>query len=188
MPGVSWDWRSADNMVYPKRGWRMELELKAASMALLSDVDFLRSYLRLKGIESLLGGRLIGRSELGTSLVSDFSELPVSQRFFAGGDNSVRGYGYRSLGPLDVNGDVLGGRHLLTASIEYERPVSGAWSVAVFADTGDAFDDAQINLHHAVGIGVRWRSPLGPIRLDLAHPLDKGEDAIRFHFSLGPDL
>jgi translocation and assembly module TamA len=188
MPGVSWDMRSAGKSVAPKRGWRLELELKAASEALLSDVDFLRGYVRMKGIESLLGGRLIGRGELGFSLVGDFDELPVSQRFYAGGDNSVRGYGYRSLGPLDVNGDVLGGSNLLTASIEYERPVSGPWSVAVFADTGNAFDDTEIDLHHAVGIGVRWRSPVGPIRLDLAHPLDKDEDAIRIHFSLGPDL
>ncbi len=188
IPGVSWDWRNAGDAIYPTRGWRLELELKGASTALLSDVDFLRAYLRAKGIESLFGGRLIGRGELGHTLISDFRELPISQRFYAGGDNSVRGYGFRSLGPVDASGTVQGGSSLLTASIEYEQPVSGPWSVALFADTGDAFDDADLELHHAVGIGVRWRSPIGPVRLDFAHPLDPGEDTFRIHFSLGPDL
>lgn len=188
MPGASWDWRSGDNLLYPLRGWRLGVEVKAASTFLLSDVDFFRSYLRMKRIEPFLGGRLIGRGELGYSLVGEFSDLPASQRFFAGGDNSVRGYGYHGLGPRDVNGDVVGGRHLLTASLEYDRPITAAWDVAVFADTGDAFDGTSVELHQAIGVGVRWRSPVGPIRLDLAHPLEKDQGVIRLHFSLGPDL
>ncbi|WP_172597664.1 autotransporter assembly complex protein TamA [Sulfuriflexus mobilis] len=188
MPGVSWDWSSGDDLIYPKRGWRLGLEVKGGSKALLSDVDFLRGYLRMKRIIPFFDGRLIGRGELGYSLIDDFNELPPSQRFFAGGDNSVRGYGYRELAPRDANDNVVGGRHLLTASIEYDQPIAEKWSLAVFADTGDAFDNTGIQLHHAIGVGVRWRSPVGPIRLDLAHPLDEDQGTIRLHFSLGPDL
>jgi translocation and assembly module TamA len=188
MPGVSWDRRSGDDPVSPRRGWRLSLELRGASKALLSDLDFFRVHGSAKGILPLGKGRVLGRTELGYSLVGGFSDLPPSQRFFAGGDNSVRGYGYHQLGPEDASGKVVGGRHVVTASIEYEHPVVDKWSAALFVDTGDAFNGSRIRLHNAVGVGARWRSPVGPIRVDLAHPLDKGEDVIRIHFSLGPDL
>lgn len=188
MPGIAWDWRRGDHIIYPQQGLRIGLEVRGASRALLSDVDFLRTHLRTKIVEPLWGGRLLGRAELGYSVVGRFSDLPVSQRFFAGGDNSVRGYDYRELGPQDAAGQLIGGRHILTGSIEYEQPLKGKWSAAVFADTGDAFDGSRIRLHHAVGAGVRWRSPIGPVRLDLAHPLDEGKNAFRLHISLGPDL
>ena len=188
IPGISWDRRSADDPVSPQRGWRLAMELRGASKALLSDADFVRGHVSAKGILPFGSGRLLGRSELGYSLVGGFSDLPPSQRFFAGGDNSVRGYGYHELGPTDASGLVVGGRNIVTASIEYEHPIVDKWSAALFADTGNAFNGMDLNLHHAVGVGVRWRSPVGPVRLDLAHPLDKGADPFRIHFSLGPDL
>ena len=188
MPGIAWDWRGGDKLIHPKRGWRVALELKGASRSMLSDVDFFSSYLSIKRIAPFLGGRVIGRAEVGYSRVGDFNDLPPSQRFFAGGDNSVRGYGYRDLGPRDEEGNVVGGLKLFTGSLEYDYPLADKWSVAWFADAGDAFDGSQIRLHHAIGMGLRWHSPVGAIRVDLAHPLDSDEKAFRFHISLGPDL
>lgn len=188
MPGTAWDWSHGDDLIYPRRAWRFGAELRGAAQALASDVDFLRLHLNAKRIMLVGDSRLIVRGEFGYSLVAQFDELPLSQRFFAGGDNSVRGYGYRELGPRDTSGQVIGGQRLLVGSVELEHPVRNGWSVAVFADTGDAFNGGDMQLHHAVGVGVRWRSPVGPVRLDLAHPLDDDVGAIRLHFSLGPDL
>jgi translocation and assembly module TamA len=102
----------------------------------------------------------------------------------------VRGYDYKSLGPRDSTGAVVGGKHLVTGSLEIEQQVSGPWSAAVFVDTGNAFDDyADINVATGVGAGIRWFSPLGPIRLDVAVPLaNDAPDNFRIHVTLGPDL
>lgn len=188
MPGVIWDWGRGDDPIYPRDAWRLTLDLRGTSEALASDVDFLRAHLRVKRILSFGDTRLIARGELGSSLVSQFDELPASQRFFAGGDTSVRGYGYQTLGPRDATGQVVGGDRLLVASIEFDRPVRDRWSLAVFADTGNAFTGSDFTLHRSIGVGVRWHSPVGPVRVDLAHPLDDDASAIRLHLSVGPDL
>ena len=123
------------------------------------------------------------------TLGGDFFDLPASLRFFAGGDNSVRGYAYKSLSPKDENGDAVGGRHLIAASLEYEHPVVGEdWWGAVFADAGNAFDTDQFQLKYAYGVGVRWYSPVGRLRVDLAFPSDTAEDSWRLHFGFGVDL
>ena len=117
-----------------------------------------------------------------------FEELPASVRFFAGGDNSIRGYAYQSLGPKDDQGDVVGGRNLLVGSVELERRLLDKWGVALFADSGNAFDRAHVDPRTGIGIGIRWRSPVGPVRLDIAHPLNDSKDTFRIHFSMGPEL
>jgi translocation and assembly module TamA len=188
MPGVIWDWGRGDDPIYPRDAWRVSFDLRGTSEALTSDVDFVRAHLRVKRILSFGETRLIARGEIGSSLVSQFDELPASQRFFAGGDTSVRGYGYQTLGPRDATGQVVGGDRLLVGSIEFDRPVRDRWSLAVFADSGNAFNGSDLALYHSVGVGVRWHSPVGPVRVDLAHPLDDDASAIRLHLSVGPDL
>ena len=94
-----------------------------------------------------------------------------------------------SIGPTDAEGDVIGGKNLLIASVEYEHRVWDGWSLAAFVDSGDAFDGATPEMKTGVGLGVRWRSPVGPVRLDFASGLDQPPgDAFRFSFSIGPDL
>ncbi len=85
------------------------------------------------------------------------------------------------------NGDVVGGRKLLTGSLEADIRIRNNWSLALFVDSGSAFD-GNPEFSTGVGVGVRWYSPLGPVRLDLAHPLDDPDTNLRIHFSLGPDL
>ena len=99
--------------------------------------------------------RLLLRSEFGASGIDEFNALPPSQRFFAGGDQSVRGYAYQSLGPTDADGKVIGGKFLSTYSVEAEYRVWGNWGAAVFADAGGADDDPHPFLARGVGAGVR---------------------------------
>jgi len=103
------------------------------------------------------------------------------------GDQSVRGYGFRTLSPRNEEGDGVGGRFLVAGSAEYQYPLSENWRLATFVDEGNAFDDMGDPLKTGVGLGIRWISPVGPIRLDIARALDSPEN-FRLHFSMGPEL
>ncbi|HRF44134.1 MAG TPA: autotransporter assembly complex family protein [Candidatus Competibacteraceae bacterium] len=190
IPGLNWTWVDADDRTYPSRGLLAGFALQGATTALLSDTNFLQGTVRLRWIHSLNDdNRLLARGSLGATVVDDFEKLPTSLRFFTGGDTTVRGYSYESIGPTDPDGAVVGGKNLIVASLEYERRVWKDWGVATFVDTGDAFDGASPDLKTGVGVGVRWRSPVGPMRLDFATGLDRPPgDAFRFSFSIGPDL
>jgi len=189
IPGISWTKIWTDNPVNTRRGLRTYLDIRGAHESLVSDLSFLQFRTQLKYIHGLwTGGRIILRGEGGTSLLSEFVKLPPSLRFFAGGDNSVRGYAYNSLGPEDESGDVAGGRHLLVGSVEYEQKIKGDWSAALFYDAGNAIDSISDPIRSGAGFGVRWKSPVGPVRVDLAFPLSESDKDWRIHFSVGPDL
>jgi translocation and assembly module TamA len=167
----------------------LSLELRAATDAVLSDTSFLQAIARGKWIwSSPRGRRFLVRGDIGVTAQSDFADLPASVRFFAGGDNSVRGYEFDALGPVDAAGQVIGGSALATGSFEFEQPLTARWSMALFVDSGNAFEGSHIDARTGAGLGARWQSPLGPIRLDLAHPLDDDTTRWRLHVSLGPDL
>ena len=189
MPGVDWTRVHADNAIRPRHGAKLELEARGASDSILSDSSFVQVVLHGKWIWSPSErSRILLRSELGAMRQSDFAALPPSVRFFAGGDNSVRGYDYKSLGPTDSTGQVIGGSALAVASLEYEHNVRPHWSVAMFVDSGNAFDRGAFDTRTGAGIGARWQSPLGPIRVDVAHPFDDPTTSWRLHITLGPDL
>ena len=189
LPGVDWTRIRADNEIRPQRGSRLSIELRAASDAVLSDTSFLQAITRGKWIWSTpRGRRFIVRGDVGVTAKRDFEELPASVRFFAGGDSSVRGYDYKALGPVDADGEVIGGSALATGSFEFEQPVAARWSMAFFVDSGNAFEGSRLDAHTGAGFGARWQSPLGPIRFDLAHPFDHDTTDWRVHVSLGPDL
>jgi translocation and assembly module TamA len=189
MPGVDWTLLRADNDIRPTQGSKLSVELRAATDAVFSDTTFMQSIVRGKWIWSLRrGARFLVRGELGATAKREFEELPASVRFFAGGDNSVRGYEFETLGPVDAAGNVIGGSSLLTGSFEFEQPLRDRWSLAFFVDSGNAFEGSRIDARTGAGLGGRWRSPLGPIRIDVAHPFDDPTDQWRLHISLGPDL
>ena len=170
-------------------GRRINLAIRGASDYLASDTSFLQFRASAKQLWSLNDTtRIMVRGRVGTTLKDKLSELPVSIRFFAGGDRSVRGYAFETLGPVDSNGAVTGGSHLLEASVEFDRMIASNWSVAAFADTGSAFEDDKPEFSTGIGLGIRWYSPVGPIRVDFAHPLDDPDRSFRLHVTLGPDL
>jgi translocation and assembly module TamA len=189
IPVASWTYVKADDRLYTTHGWRVLFEVKGAYEDLISDSTFIQLLLQPKFIYGVGGfGRFILRGEGGTTLVDDFSGLAASQRFFAGGDQSVRGYDYKTLGPTDENGDVTGGEHLLVGSIEYEQRIYKNWSAAIFYDVGNAIHKLSDPYKEGAGFGIRWLSPVGPIRVDLAFALSKPGDPLRLHLSIGPDL
>ncbi|HRD49356.1 MAG: outer membrane protein assembly factor [Candidatus Competibacter sp.] len=191
IPGLNWTWIDADDRLYTRRGLLFGFELRGASTALLSDLSFAQGVLHLKGVYALNdASRFIARGDAGVTVISEnFDQLPTSLRFFTGGDTSVRGYAYNSIGPTDAEGIVIGGKNFLVGSLEYEHRVWDGWSLAAFVDSGDAFNGATPEMKTGVGVGLRWRSPVGPVRIDLASGLDRPPgDTFRFSFSIGPDL
>jgi translocation and assembly module TamA len=191
LPGVSWEHTLERGPPRPLAGIKASLSLTGAADVLLSDTSFAQLRTSGKFVHPLWpGARGLGRADLGFTLKNEFDDLPASVRFFAGGDVSVRGYEYKSLGPKDALGLVVGGSHLAVFSYEVDQLVRENWSVAAFVDAGNAFNDLNdINFEVGVGIGVRWFSLLGPIRFDVAFPLaDDAPDDWRIHITLGPDL
>ncbi|HKL78726.1 MAG TPA: outer membrane protein assembly factor [Gammaproteobacteria bacterium] len=188
-PGVSLSRKVADDPLFPRRGWSLFLDVHGANDDFLADTTFTQLRARANGVWPLGPRmRLLGRAEAGGTLLDDFAELPASERFYAGGDRSVRGYAYQSLGPENADGDVVGGEHLVVVSAEADVRVWGRWGVAAFYDAGNASNAWPPELAAGAGGGLRWASPIGMIRLDYAVPLDQRDEDWRIHFSMGPDL
>ena len=189
IPSLGWQGSRSDNPLWPLHGWRLDLTLRGALAGLLSDLSFVQARAAGKYVYGVgRDQRLLGRLDLGSTWVDGFGELPASLRFFAGGDQSVRGYDYEKLGPRDSGGDVVGGRHLLVASVEYEWMFAGNFGGAVFFDAGNAFTGTRLNLERGVGVGFRWRSPIGAVRVDLASAISEPGSPLRLHITVGPDL
>ncbi len=189
LPGINWTRTRKRTGAYLQSGDRLFFEVKGTDAWLGSDTRFVQVVGKGKLIKAInKKSRVLLRLDLGVSEVGTFSELPASQRFFAGGDQSVRGYAYNSLGPEDETGEVIGGRYLMVGSLEYERRVLDKWSVALFYDVGNAMDVLTDPLMHGAGIGVRWQTPIGPVRIDIASALDKADRPLRLHLFFGPDL
>jgi translocation and assembly module TamA len=190
MPGIKSTWRLADNRLKTKNGVRVAINLTGSNENIVSDISFFQASLNSKAILTFFEQwRIIGRFQLGATLVDNVFDLPPSLRFYAGGDQSVRGYAYKSIGPTDPAGDVLGGSHLITYSLELERELFDNWSAALFFDSGDAtdsFDD--LNMKNGAGIGIRWNAPFGQVRLDVANAVSENNNSWRIHFNVGADL
>lgn len=191
-PGIVWTRVEADNPVIPDFGWRFLFELRGGSETLGSDSSFLQSRVQAEWVVALNQQlRFLTRAEVGATQVDSTSELPLSQRFFTGGGQSIRGFAYNSLGPVNNEGDVVGGRYLAVASVELERRFKGDWNkwgLAVFVDAGNAMNSWDVDPEVAAGFGVRWETPVGMLRIDLAQPLTEPDAGWQLHLSLGPDL
>lgn len=185
-PSVWGQWKTSDDVNAPRRALGLTVEVRGGSAALGSQVDFLQMRAEGRWIRGFgASNRLLLRGELGTTLVDDFTDLPPSLRFYAGGDHSVRGYGYKEIGTVDS--ELFGGKHLVVASAEFEHMFTPVWGAAVFVDAGDAFDN-NFDAHVGFGVGLRWRSPVGPVRIDIASSISEPDPGLRLHISVGPDL
>jgi len=188
LPGIRLSLRRVDDPLNPQRGLQANLELKGSMEQLFSDTSLLQ--LSAQATELLPLPRqfsLLLHLQGGTTWHNDsLSKIPASLRFFAGGDRSVRGYRYQSLGPKDDQGEVVGGKHLLVANIELEKRLSSDWGVATFYDIGNAFDTfAEYDLKQGAGIGIRRYTRIGPVRLDLARQIGNDKNKYRLHLSVG---
>lgn len=180
----AWTQRNLGHAFYPRRGYVLSLQAGGAAQALLSDTSFVRLYGRhTQYFPAGKNGSLILRGELGSVLADTSDGIPTDFLFRAGGDNSVRGYAYQSLGHT-LSGGVASVRYLITGSIEYDYFFSRDWGIALFVDAGDAADSpGDLSPVFGYGLGARYRSPVGPVNLDLAY--GEATDSFRVHFSLG---
>lgn len=209
-PEVSLAKKRADDPLFVRDGWSLTFAARAGAGALLSDTDFAQVSADAKWIRGFgERSRFIARGAFGATRVDDFDSLPPELRFFAGGDRSIRGYAFQTIGtPLPdelvpvalqrcaarpgrtCQELVIGGKFLAVASAEYEYYFKPNWGIAAFVDTGDAFtgfDDYRQKV--GAGIGARWRSPVGMVRVDLGVPLhDDDASGIELHIVIGPDL
>jgi translocation and assembly module TamA len=179
----------ADNLLSTKYGLDLSISVSGANESLASDSTYLKGQTNGKAVLTLVPGlRLIGRGSLGAIWVDTIEDLPPSLRFYAGGDQSIRGFGYRELGTEDSSGAVVGGRYLVVASGEIEKSVTDHWSCAAFWDVGNAFDDFSLELEQGVGGGVRYRLPFGQVRFDVASAITDDGMPLRVHLTVGADL
>jgi len=190
-PELSATYVDVDDRLFPRRGLSGTLAVRGGVENVGSDTSFIQlhgsgTWYRPFGVAD----RLIVRGEAGTTWTGELVAMPPSLRFFAGGDRSIRGYAWREVGPRTPPPDnfALGARRVVTASVEYEHYFKGGpWGGAAFVDAGDAFD-GDFNPRVGVGIGARWRSPVGPVRIDIAHGLDDPDSSFQIYLSLGANL
>lgn len=182
--------KEANDLSFPRRGYSLGFTVRYAPEVLISDTSFSTAIADAKWIRSLgRRNRLLLRASLGITAVDDFDMLPPDLRFFAGGDRSIRGFDYQQLGTTNDAGLVIGGTYLAVASAELERYFLPRWGAAVFVDGGDAFRTGEFDKNIGAGVGLRWRSPVGVLRVDIAKPVTSDlADEWRVHFSVGPDL
>lgn len=180
----AWTRRNVNDLLYPADGLLLNVQLGAAARALLSDQDFLRGYVKTTYYRSVgTSGGLILRGELGATLARSRQGIPSEFLFRAGGDQSVRGYSYQSLG-VKAGDAVVGGRYLGVASAEYVHWLSRSWGAALFYDVGAASDALRdLSPAHGYGAGARWKSPVGLLNMDLAY--GREVKRLRLHFSVG---
>ena len=194
-PEVSLTKKRADDFNFPRKGWSLTLAARAGQKGLLADTSFAQITADAKWIRGIgENSRFIARGAAGYTQVGDFDKLPPELRFFAGGDRSIRGYSFQTIGPrrfvdVDEERKVIGGEQLLVGSAEYEYYFTPKWGAAAFVDAGDAFSGSEFDLKIGAGFGMRWRSPVGLVRVDLGTPIgDKHASGIELHIVIGPDL
>ncbi len=188
MPGARFSQMRFNDPVRPTRGYHFQAELRGTDPVLGSEISLLQLLGNVNFLIPLPLNTFIHlRGQGATTRQSDaLEEIPASLRFFTGGDRSVRGYAYQTLGPKDAEGRVIGGKHLLVGSVELEKRFTGNWAVAAFYDTGNAFDSfSDFSLARAAGGGVRYYTPVGPIKVDVARQLGEPDPAFRLHIGIG---
>ena len=187
-PALRAEYIDADDRLYPRRALAGTASVRGGIEGVGSDATFLQLHTTARWIRGLgPDNRLMLRGEYGHTFTNELFQMPLSLRFFAGGDRSMRGYGWREIGPR--NGDYAeGAKNVVTGSVEFERYFLPQWGGAAFVDFGDAYDGSTPNLHYGVGIGARWRSPVGPVRVDVARGLTGEEAGWTVSLNIGADL
>ncbi len=184
-----WTGRYFDSLPFPSKGYGLGLELGGGTTLSANRQPFARTVGRWIGIQALERGRIAMRAEAGAVLAKDTAGIPSTQLFRTGGDSTVRGYGLRDIGIKLPNGVTGPGRYLAVGSIEWQRPMlrdgrPSEWENTLFLDAGAVADKPQdLRPSIGVGTGLRWRSPIGPLQIDLAYGVKVKQ--VRLHVSVG---
>lgn len=183
-----------NHLTAPTQGYRQYYSLEAGSKSLMSDTDLAIAKASFGGMISFgdnsygqdRAHQLIGRLEAGYLWARDFERVPYKLRFFAGGDQSIRGYDYQSIAPVNDAGYLMGGQVMAVGSLEYNYEFKEGLRLAMFGDVGGAYDKNFTNdTKIGAGVGVRWASPVGTVRVDIAKGIESGSTPIRLHFMIG---
>jgi translocation and assembly module TamA len=182
--------KQADNFDFVRRGWSLNFDVRSTAGDLLSTTRFSEIYASGKWIRAFWRtNRLILRGDIGHVWTGNFDDLPPQLRFFAGGDQTIRGYPFQALGPQNTYGRVIGGNSMVVASATVEHYFTPRWGIATFIDAGNAFNGVAVHPKVGTGVGVRWRSPVGLIRVDVGTPInDAQRHGLELHLVIGPDL
>jgi len=181
----------ANKRVNPTRGFSQSYKIELGSDKLLTDTNMAIANAGWKFLFSYGendNNQILGRGNLGYIFTKDFNAVPYNLRYFAGGDQTIRDFDYKSLSP-EVFGIKIGGQALAVGSVEYNYQFMEGWRAAVFSDFGNAYDkEFNTPTAYSIGLGLRWASPIGPIRIDLASGISDKDHPIRLHFFIGPQI
>jgi outer membrane protein insertion porin family len=195
---VTYDKR--DNSLNPRKGYNLNFDYKIASEGLGSDSNFYAlgaKFAAIVPVDELYLPRLslaFNSRTAGAWTFNDSSQIPITQRYYLGGRNSIRGFRENSLGPRGADGSVIGGDLLFSSNTELRYLLLDSLSVHLFLDVGSVFlreESASLaDLRLSSGLGFRFISPIGPIGMDLGAPIDEatGEPSVRLHFSIGSNF
>jgi len=179
-PSLNVTYLDTDNELNPSWGRSFNLTLRGAEKGLVSSTRFIQGEMAGKYITSIFDGtRIIGRADVGYTVVHEITDLPLTMRFFTGGANSVRGYKDSSIGP---------GKYLLVGSLELQQRIYGNWNAALFGDEGKATDHFNEPWSQSVGVGVLYTSIIGPIKVYVARDISLPTRPNRIEFSFGPEF
>ncbi|KRD76828.1 outer membrane protein assembly factor [Lysobacter sp. Root983] len=191
-PSLRAEYVNADDRIYPRNAFGATVMLRGGVEGAGSDASFAQAHASARWYRGMgARSRLIARGELGHTFTDALIDMPPSLRFFAGGDRSIRGYAWREVGPRIPGNDgkqyALGAKNVATGSIEFEQYFNDSWGAAVFVDSGSAFDGTP-DWRTGVGVGLRWRSPVGPLRVDIARGINDPDSGFQLYLNIGADL
>ena len=187
-PALRAEYIDVDDKLFPRRGIGGSVMLRGGLEGAGSDANFFQVHARASWFKGLgERNRLIVRGEIGHTFTDALTAMPPSLRFYAGGDRSIRGYEWREVGPR-LGKFSTGAKNVVTASGEFEHYFNDSWGFATFVDGGSAFDGTDVDWHTGVGVGVRWKSPVGPLRFDIAHGLDHPDSPFTIGLSIGAEF
>jgi translocation and assembly module TamA len=180
-------WRSTTDIAFIENGNAWSYQARFGYELEKSQAWFVQGYVKNKRVISFSkNDRILLRTELGALWTENAEYFPPSLRFYGGGEQSIRGYGYKEIGDY-VDGLNYGGQYLAIGSFEYERRILPDWAIASYVDVGDAFTN-DFNINIGAGLGLRWRSPIGPVRFDVAYGFNGPDPGVAVYFNLGSDL
>jgi len=189
IPGFSFASVPKGYLGEPLFGRQLYAELRGSHTALGADTDYLQLLAASEHVFPIAPAwHLLLRAEFGTTWANDFDRVPGSERFFAGGDRSVRGFGFNDLSPVDANGEKTGGKHMVAGTVEVIRDLPRNLGLAVFVDAGNAFNDFGTGLEYSAGIGLRFRLPIATVGFDIAQALSVSGATPRLHVNFSPKL
>ena len=189
MPGISYARKKSKGGTTPYWGEQWLISAEFGLDDVLSSTNLVRVQLQHAWLRTYLDRHLVFlKANVGAMLVDDIDNVPFSLRFYAGGDQSVRGFAYQSISPENEDGELIGGKYLLSGTMEYNYQFAQNWRAALFVDGGTATNDFSDQFEVGAGFGFRYLTPVGPVRIDHAWGLTKESKSTRLSITIGPEI